>query len=86
MAVYLLDKRYTELGLDLASRDENAKVVLLQDGVYLGVSPVEGKMEVYYVENDLAKRGIDKLPGGARMINYDELIDLIEQEKVYSFI
>ena len=86
MAVYLVDKRYADLGLDLASRDESAKLILLQDGVYLGISPVEGKMEVYYVENDLAKRGIDKLPNGARMINYDELIGLMEQETIYNFI
>lgn len=86
MALYLVDKRYAELGLDLASKDDKARVVLLQDGVYLGISPVEDRMEVFYVENDLAKRGIDKLPNGAKMINYDELIDMIEQEVVYNFI
>lgn len=86
MAVYLVDKRFADLGIELAAMDEDSKVVLMQDGVYLGVPPIEGKMKVYYVENDLAKRGIDKLPSGASMINYDELIDLIEKETVRNFM
>lgn len=86
MSLYLIDRRNADLALDLAKKDENAKIVLIQDGVYLDAAPVKGKKEVYYVKNDVVKRGVEKLPEGAVVIGYDELIDMVEKENVVNFV
>lgn len=86
MSLYLIDRRNGDIGLDLANMDENSKVVLIQDGVYFEVAPIQGRKQVFYVKNDLAKRGIDKLPEGAVIVDYDELIDLMENENVINLI
>jgi sulfur relay protein TusB/DsrH len=88
MALFLIDKNLSQMGLLLAKTEENARVVLIQDGVFIEVSRDDflPGTEIFYVENDLAKRGIENIPEGSRMINYDELIDLIENEKIYNFI
>lgn len=83
MAVYLIDRRYSELALDLAEKDKDAKVVLIQDGVYLDTSTFK---EVYLVENDVRKRGLNDFPESVKLIDYNELIDMMENEKVYNFI
>lgn len=86
MALYLLDGRYTKLGLDLAKNDPNAKIVLIQDGVYADVASVADSKEVYFVKDDLAKRGMELPHPGAKVITYPDLIDLIEKEKVFNFV
>jgi sulfur relay protein TusB/DsrH len=86
MSLYLIDRRNGDLGLDLAQKDENSKIVLIQDGVYLNVNPVKGIKEVFYVKNDLVKRGIEKLPEGAVVVDYDELIGMMESENVINFM
>jgi sulfur relay protein TusB/DsrH len=86
MALYLLDGRYTKLGLELAKKDANAKVVLLQDGVYADVSLLAESGEVYFIKDDLVKRGMELPHPQAKVITYPELIDLIEKEKVYNFV
>ncbi|MCE1246091.1 MAG: DsrH/TusB family sulfur relay protein [Firmicutes bacterium] len=86
MALYLLDGRYTKLGLDLAKNDPNAKVVLIQDGVYADISSLADTREVYFIKDDLAKRGMELPHPGAKVISYPDLIDLIEQEKIYNFV
>lgn len=86
MSIYLINQRFSEPALELAAVDDNAKVALIQDGVYLNISGLEGKKEVFFLQEDMEKRGIENIPTGARRINYGELIDLIIQEKVYNFI
>jgi len=85
MALYLIDKKYADLSLELALKDESSKVVLVQDGVYLDLSALEGK-EIYYIEEDAKSRGVKNLPEAYKKISYEELIDLMVAEAVYNFI
>ncbi len=86
MAVYIIDKRFADLGLDIAKRDKEAKIVFIQDGVYINSPSVEDGTSLFYLKSDLQDRGITSLPEGAKKITYEELIDLIEKERVYNFI
>lgn len=85
MALYLVDKPYGQNGLALVSIDKEAKVVLVQDGVYLDTSEVSGA-ELYAIEEDIEKRGLqDIVPSSVSRIDYAELVDLIVDNKVYNF-
>jgi tRNA 2-thiouridine synthesizing protein B len=87
MGLYLIDKPYGENGLALAEIDNDAKIVLIQDGVYLNVKRFANKKEIYAVENDLKKRGLlDVLPSYIKRINYSQLVDLIAENKVFNFV
>lgn len=83
MAIYLVDRRYSELALELAEKDKNSKVVLIQDGVYVDASHFK---EIFIVENDARRRGLTDFPESVKLIDYEELIDMMENEKVYNFI
>jgi len=83
MALYLINLPYAKIGLDVAKRDSDAKVVLIEDGVYADAS---GLSEVYAVKEDVEKRGAASRIGGAKVIDYDELVDLIVANKVVNFI
>lgn len=86
MSLYLIDKKLAEIGLQMAEKDDEAIVVLIQDGVYSDVSSISNPKRVFLVESDVRKRKIENLPENAGMISYADLIDLIEKEKVYNFI
>ena len=85
--LYLLDKPYGENGLALAEIDKDAKVALLQDGVYLNTIAVnKNGAAVYAIKSDVEKRGLTgKLPGYVKVIDYGELVDLIVDNKVVNF-
>ena len=86
MALYLIDKPYGENGLALAEIDNDAKIVLIQDGVYLNVERFANKKEIYAIENDLKKRGLlNMLPSYIKRIDYSRLVDLIVKNKVFNF-
>jgi sulfur transfer complex TusBCD TusB component (DsrH family) len=85
MALYLVDKRYADLALDMVKQDESGKIVFIQDGVYLKYSENSGR-EVYYVLSDVESRGVKDLPENARMLSYEELTEMMTAEKVYNFI
>jgi sulfur relay protein TusB/DsrH len=85
--LYLIDRPYGENGLALARIDPDARIVLLQDGVYFH-SRFEpgGDLPVYAVHDDLTVRGLDPLvPDHVRRIGYLELVDLIVENKVINF-
>ncbi|MHB9052826.1 MAG: DsrH/TusB family sulfur metabolism protein [Thermoleophilia bacterium] len=82
MALYLIDLPFAKIGLDTAKRDSDAKVVLVQDGVYADTS---GLSDVYAVKEDVEKRGVASRLGGAKIIDYNELVDLIVENKVVNF-
>lgn len=85
MALYLVDKPYGQNGLALASVDKEARVVLIQDGVYLDTSQMSGA-EVYAISEDIEKRGLQEVvPSSVRRIGYEELVDLIVENNVYNF-
>lgn len=86
MALYLINKPFAEIGLDMAKRDDDAKVVLVQDGVYVDVSVLEGKKEILFIEADAQKRGVKDFPENAKEVSYEDLIDMIAEQEVYNFI
>jgi tRNA 2-thiouridine synthesizing protein B len=85
--VYLVDKAAGESALALARLDSEAKVVLIQDGVYLDAREVsEAGREVYAIKRDIALRGLaQRLPDFIKPIDYHELVDLILENKVINF-
>lgn len=86
MAIYLIDKKYADISFDLALNDKKAKVVLIQDGVYLDVSKIVKKRKVYMIKDDLEKRGIKKVPDKVEILTYKQLLDKIEKEEVFNFV
>jgi len=85
--LYLIDKANGEAALSLAKEDDGAKVVLIQDGVYLNPEPLKGSgVEVYAVKRDVERRGLgSRLPDFVKLIDYPELVDLIVENKVVNF-
>jgi sulfur transfer complex TusBCD TusB component (DsrH family) len=85
MALYLIDKKYGDLALDLVEMDASAVIVFIQDGVYLKYAQSNGR-KIFYVSEDVELRGIKDLPENAEITSYDNLVDMMTQEKVYNFI
>ncbi|MDP2726656.1 MAG: DsrH/TusB family sulfur metabolism protein [Dehalococcoidia bacterium] len=85
--LYLLDKAIGQNALPIAAQDKGAKVVLIQDGVYLNTEPLQkAGVEVYAVGQDLKKRGLaGGLPASVKVIDYGQLVDLILANKVINF-
>jgi sulfur relay protein TusB/DsrH len=85
--LYLVDQPFGSNGLALAAQDDEAIVVLVQDGVYLDVSELSKAVRpVYAVKRDIERRGLAKrLSNGVKAIGFDELVDLIVAHKVVNF-
>jgi sulfur relay protein TusB/DsrH len=84
MALYLVDKPNGEVAAEIAKLDNDAKIVLIKDGVYLDPATMPGK--VYAMEDDVEVRGLkDRLAGKAETIDYPKLVDLIVENKVMNF-
>jgi sulfur relay protein TusB/DsrH len=85
--LYLIDQPFGGNGLALAQHDDEAIIVLVQDGVNLDVSTLgNGNHPVYAVKKDLERRGLTKqAPHRAKPIDFGELVDLIVAHKVINF-
>lgn len=85
--LYLVDQLFGGNGLGLATQDEEAIVVLIQDGVYLDVSALsKAGRRVYAVKRDVERRGLTKhLTDSITPIGFDGLVDLIVAHKVVNF-
>lgn len=85
--LYLVDLPFGRNGLELARADPGARVVLIQDGVYLDASEAaRAGATVYAVERDVARRGLSgRLPDFVEVIDYGQLVDLIVEHKVINF-
>jgi tRNA 2-thiouridine synthesizing protein B len=86
--LYLIDKPLADVGLRTARTDPDARVVLLQDGVLLaaeGGSPLDVDAPVSAVATDVDVRGVD-LRAGVDRITYDDLVSLIVDREVRSFV
>lgn len=85
--LYLIDQQAGGAALDIAAGDDEATVVLIQDGVYLGTSAITNSgRPVYAVKRDVERRGLGKrLNSGIKTIGFDELVDLIVANKVVNF-
>ena len=80
--LYLIDKPHEDIGLRTARADEEAVVVLIQDGVLL---EPDIDAEVYAVSRDVEIRGVD-LPAGIEPIEYDALVDRLFETEVKTFV
>lgn len=80
--LYLIDKPHADIGLRTAQADEEAFVVLLQDGVLL---EPDIDATVYAVEPDVAIRGVD-LPAHIDPISYDALVEAMFETEVKTFV
>jgi len=82
--LYLVDKPNGQMAAEVAKLDDDAKVVLIKDGVYLDPATMPGK--VYVMEDDVELRGLKEwLAGKAESIDYPQLVDLIVENKVVNF-
>ncbi|EMA43199.1 hypothetical protein [Halococcus saccharolyticus] len=79
--LYLIDKPLADLGLRTAARDDNARIVLIQDGVLLDPNL---DVPIYAVERDVDVRGVD-LPDGIEPITYEDLIERLFANEVKTF-
>jgi tRNA 2-thiouridine synthesizing protein B len=84
--LYLINKEYGENGLYLASYDKEALVVLLQDGVYISPMWYPKKARIYAIKQDVERRGLtSRLDKRVECIDYNQLVDLIVENKVINF-
>jgi sulfur relay protein TusB/DsrH len=82
--LYLVDKPNGKIAAEVAGLDDDAKIVLIKDGVYLDAATMPGK--VYAMEDDVELRGLkERLAGKAESIDYRRLVDLIVSNKVANF-
>jgi sulfur relay protein TusB/DsrH len=86
--LYLIGSEETgRNGLALAKIDNDARVVLIQDGVFLDAKDfaAAGK-KVYALRKDVEKRGLgNRLSSSVELIDYGKLVDLIFEDKVINF-
>ena len=86
MTLYLVDEPFAKLAFAYAANDPSARVVLLQDGVYVARGGAF-KGEVYYIGDDATRRGLaGPFPSGAHSIGFEELVTMMESEKVVNFL
>jgi sulfur relay protein TusB/DsrH len=82
--LYLVDKPNGQIAAEVAKLDDDAKVVLIKDGVYIDPSTMPGK--VYVMEDDVELRGLKaRLAAKAESIDYPKLVELIVNNKVANF-
>lgn len=85
MALYLIDKPYGRNGLNLAALDDDAKILLIQDGVYMDVSAL-GDKPICAVKADVEKRGLRGiLASNIKVIDYPDVIDIMVDNMVINF-
>ncbi|MBI2955039.1 MAG: sulfurtransferase complex subunit TusB [Chloroflexi bacterium] len=85
--LYLIGSPAGRNGLELAKKDGEAAVLLIQDGVYLDASAIaETGKKVYALRKDAEKRGLtNRFSGSVELIDYGKLVDLIFAHKVINF-
>lgn len=85
MTVYLVDEQFYEDAVSYASRDTESKVVLLEDAVYFATRPAT--VPFFVMRDDAARRGLEsKISSSVKIITYDDLVKMMEEEKVVNFL
>jgi len=86
MTVYLVDEPFVDVAVSYAAGDANARLVLLQDAVYSSTK-VRTPAELYVMEDDVARRGLrSRIPPSVSIIGYEDLVAMMEKEKVVNFL
>jgi len=84
--LYMIDANFKKIGLEYAKMDPEAKVVLIQDGVFTKGEDLPDGPEIYAVKEDVEKRATGKRLGEkVKLIDYGELVDLLMSNKVINF-
>ncbi len=85
--LYLVDEPMADLAFRTAAGDDDAHVVLIQDGVLLAAeadADPELDAPLYAVARDVAVRGVD-LPPAVEPVTYDTLIELVVEHETNTF-
>lgn len=80
--LYLVDKPMAEVAFRTAAGDDDARVVLLQDGVLLDPNL---DAPTYAVATDVEVRGVE-LPPDIERLSYGTLVEMIVEQEVKSFV
>lgn len=80
--LYLVDKPMADIAFRTAAGDEDARLVLLQDGVLLDP---DLDVPTYAVAKDVDVRGIE-LPPDIERISYDAVVEMVVEQEVNSFV
>lgn len=83
--LYILKGQEAKKGIDLARLDPDARVALIEDGVYLDVTPLLGKAKLFALKRDVEKRGLSGMLEGVELVDYGGLVNLIERDRVATF-
>ncbi len=78
--IYLVGRKHADAILAIARQDENAKVVLMHEGVYL---PTPGLRDIYALKADVDRAGVRPM---ATVIDDAALITLVLENKVISHL
>ncbi len=85
MAVYIIDKGNADIAVSYARMDESPKILLIQDGLYLSPD-MFSDLKVFVFSEEVQERGLeDILPQSFERIDYSEGIDIMIDEKIFSF-
>jgi tRNA 2-thiouridine synthesizing protein B len=79
--LYLVDRPLADLAFRTAAGDDDARIVLIQDGVLLAP---DLDAPTYAVARDAEVRGVD-LPPGVEPVTYDTLIQLVVEHETRTF-
>jgi tRNA 2-thiouridine synthesizing protein B len=80
--LYLVDEPRADVAFRTIKGDDDARVVLIQDGVLL--TP-DTDAPTYAVARDVELRGVE-LPPDVEAISYDTVIELCFEQEVRSFV
>ncbi len=85
MSLYMIDRIGGEFAAEYVRLDSDAKVFLLQDGLYLSPEFFKDR-EVYVLADEVDERGLDNvLPDFYKKVDYPDIIELILANPVISF-
>lgn len=80
--LYLVDKPMAAVAFRTAAGDDDARIVLIQDGVVLDP---DLNVPTYAVAKDADVRGVD-LPPDVERIDYETVIEMTVEQEVKSFV
>ncbi|OGL42014.1 MAG: hypothetical protein A2161_12435 [Candidatus Schekmanbacteria bacterium RBG_13_48_7] len=90
MVVYLLGSEKGEYGLELALKDPDSLIVLIQDATFLPFKKQDafGKSSrLLALHEHVEKRGLlGRIPESIRLIHFEEFVDLIISNKAINFL
>ncbi|MDG6997903.1 MAG: hypothetical protein JRN15_02180 [Nitrososphaerota archaeon] len=85
MTVYLVDESSFALAKSFASKDSDAHLVLLEDAVYHATTERNGQL--YAITDDVERRGLrSKLQPSIVLISYDQMVEMMERERVVNLL